>query len=162
MSDAIYTKVNQIIDQRIRKHALESIATQGFYLIHHFGRDGDHSYTYSVGMNLQELPEVIVFGLPQVVASYLLFDICEEMKRGYTYTLNGPNYGIVHNQAVYFKPVVTDAVSRYMKYAKDISPERCHAVQVFWPDPKGNYPWDVVKSPATESHPMLFTVSAMS
>jgi hypothetical protein len=161
MSEAHYKKADDIFYQRIRKHALESIAIQGFHLIHHFGRGNELSYTYSVGMNLRGHPEVIVFGLPQVVASHLLFDVCEEMKRGYAFELHEPNYGIVHNQVVYFKPVDVHISEQYMKHAYDILGKPCEAIQVFWPDPKNSYPWDV-DSPQKKSQLRLFTDNAMS
>jgi hypothetical protein len=98
------------------------------------------NFAYTVGLDDQDLPELMFFGLPQDstiaivnTAIKLIINDKLELDENITKILNVP---------VVFKLVSPEAASNYIYLANRRSQSPIAAWQMFWPDQFGFFPWE--------------------
>ena len=108
--------------------------------------DCDPPFLYSVGLSETfSHPEVIVFGLPANNAYRLIADLVEGLRKGLRFDISGTSKAEVFATEVGFRPVDETQHPLYIGYAMGfcrLVGVRLKAMQVFWPDSKGKFPFE--------------------
>lgn len=106
--------------------------------------DEGPGFAYSIGLyETFKKPEVIIFGLPTDVMHRIINDIGEEHRSGRPVVADGPQEGILKNLPVHLKPVLKKHYKEYFGYGLwYYSGPSFPAVQCFWPDRTGKFPWE--------------------
>ncbi len=119
------------------------------------------SYVYSVGLAFSaDHPEIIVCGLPQ--EGYLLLKLVVTLVAGgESFASPGIYTNILNDVPLAVRPVHPTQAPRTLEYAsaecdRRGRPDLLQAIQIFWPDDAGRYPFDADCDPAVaELQPRL-------
>ncbi len=103
---------------------------------------GSPGFSYSVGLAERELPEIIVFGVgteqgPKIVGDYARSVI----ERG-PMAINSALEGVIDGFRAVLRRLTSPEAEQYLKAAWVRSAGAMTAMQMVWPDPKGNFPWE--------------------
>jgi hypothetical protein len=104
-------------------------------------------FAYSIGlMKTFDHPEVIIFGLNSQVMHGILNNMVAEMRRGGSFREDHSYSGLLENYACAFRPVCSEQLPEYFGYAIWYSRyiravSGLEAMQCFWPDKAGRFPW---------------------
>lgn len=114
-------------------------------------------FGYSAGM-LKTLghPEVIIFGVHPHHGARIINSIGEAARSGSPLPVNQPVHQIIHGYPAFLKPASPAACMKYMTIAlRHYEGDDFQALQCFWPDPEGRFPWDPGYSVRPEIQPDL-------
>jgi hypothetical protein len=102
------------------------------------------SFAYTIGLwKTFNHPEVIAFGLPINLLHTILNDVGELIKEGKELPLNVDNNDILLNLPVQIRQVDASNIPDYFGFAQWFNEyEPFPALQLFWPDKAGKFPWD--------------------
>jgi hypothetical protein len=121
----------------------DAVQAHGWQFINIF--DTDPPFLYSIGL-MPEHPELIIFGLDSEVATSVLHDIATRVKQGERF-----EHKATHEIASQFSQIAIRNVHPTqiplhfgfaMGYCRLMRCGDVQAVQVFWPDLHGKYPFD--------------------
>lgn len=105
-------------------------------------------FVYTVGLLTQQRhPEVILFGFDSATAREILASVVREIGEGHSFAERGEHPGICEGFSFVSRPVHPTQHIGYLGYAMGhVRHTRFEgelsAVQLFWPDEKGRYPFD--------------------
>lgn len=100
-------------------------------------------YAYTIGLSDVGLPEILVFGLPQEVAGYILNDLAEKMKTGEVKISHGLVLDELANLPVRFKKLTQEMVEKICTQAYYRAAKGGRSISVFMmelPDAQGLFP----------------------
>lgn len=102
------------------------------------------SFAYTIGLwKTFNHPEVIAFGLPINLLHTILNDVGELVKEGKKLSLNIDNNDILINLPIQLRQVDASNISDYFGFAQWFNDyETFPALQLFWPDKAGKFPWE--------------------
>jgi hypothetical protein len=102
------------------------------------------SFAYTIGLwKTYNHPEIIAFGLPIDLLYTILNDTGELIKEGKQFSLSVDNNEILINLPVQFRQVDASNIPDYFGFAQWFNDyELFTALQLFWPDKAGKFPWD--------------------
>lgn len=129
--------IQSTTDEHIRKfgHTVITVA----------GGENEPPFAYTIGMTeTDKHPEILVFGLPQSVAQYILNAVAERVRKGHRLA-DGDVLNQIANVPCAIKSISRGAASFYTfqalyRYEKAaVQPE---FVQLVLPDRNGRFPWD--------------------
>jgi hypothetical protein len=127
--------VDEDIDEAVRVH--------GWQFINIY--DHEPPFLYSIGL-MPEHAEIIVFGLERDEAAAVLGEICERIKQGEVFehkTVHDINAPIPHIAVRSVHPTQIQLYFGYaMGYCRLKRLGEVRALQVFWPDKQGKFPFD--------------------
>lgn len=109
--------------------------------------DVSPSFVYSVGLMFSfEHPELIIFGLDDE-GRKVLRAIVEDIRSGRSFADPSAYEGVLAEGLIATRPVHPSQHERYLGYAMGYCREQgrigeLEAVQVFWPDQAGRFPFD--------------------
>lgn len=132
------------VHEQIRRH----VDTVGHSVIGVGGEPdkGIPTFSYTIGLTKDRLPELLTFGLPMRVAQVLLNEIAALMRSGAIEVGEDPvRVEDVANFPLYVCPVwnSSDAVDEYCVQAGVFfGPDNVTVAQVVWPDEDGKFPWE--------------------
>lgn len=142
------------------KQVHEDINTYGWHVVKVFDPNGElPNFAYSIGAyHSYQQPEVIMFGLDLDDLHAIINDIVGAMKSGKTITTNKPYEEFLDGYACTFRPVINKHYDEHFGYALwYYKNSDFPALQCFWPDRNGLYPWDRNCNPAvTQLQPLLY------
>jgi hypothetical protein len=122
----------------------EAVRTHGWQFINVY--DNEPPFLYSIGL-MPDHPELIIFGLDAEIASSAMGKIARRVKHGEAF-----EHKITYDIAPPFPRIAVrnvhpTQIPLYLGYAMGYSRlQGCgdlKAVQVFWPDKQGKFPFDV-------------------
>jgi hypothetical protein len=128
-------------DQRARVQ--NNIDTHGLHVIVVPEDDEGPGFAYSIGL-FQTLghPEVIIFGLGAELLHTLVNQVASEVRTGSRFGERDISDEILEGYPVTFRVVSTEFYDEYLgqaiQYYRGTS---FPAVQCFWPDEEGRFPW---------------------
>ena len=112
-------------------------------------------YAFTVGQYYTlGSPELVVVGLPVVVASHLLNALGDAVKDGRALVCDTPLAGFLAEVPVILRPVSPTRYTAELGYAVwfyRALPRTFPCWQVFWPDQAGRYPWEADCAPAVRA-----------
>lgn len=118
------------------------IAKHGWAAVSIFSEEETPPFSYSVGLSRLGLPEILVFGLPPDTAGSLINDVGRKMREeGGAVALDTP-YEEVSNFAVVFRRMPQVSNAKYMRVTWASCGPGFDAVQMYWPDEAGVFPWE--------------------
>jgi hypothetical protein len=102
------------------------------------------SFAYTIGLwKTFNHPEIVVFGLPINILYTILNDAGELVKGGKGLLLNVDNNDILINLPVQLRRVDASNIPDYFGFAQWFNEyEPFPALQLFWPDKAGKFPWE--------------------
>jgi hypothetical protein len=99
-------------------------------------------FMYTIGLHsLDEHPELLVMGLPRVVAHTVLGILYDKVKGGLRLSHDQRVDGVLQHYDVCLREIPSDGRPANMArlyYGTDNLP----VLQVFWPDVEGRFPWE--------------------
>ncbi len=116
--------------------------------------DDAPGFEYSIGFETsQDHPEVILFGLPDDVMHEILWNVYHDVVDGRRFEVEGLYEELVEGVPCYFKPVHVSQHPDYLGYGMWHrhhlgKADTLRAVQCFWPDGDGRFPWEDGCEPA--------------
>lgn len=123
----------QKIEDNIREHGCAIIGTT-------IAHEGNQLYmAYTIGLADDDFPELVVFGLPMAVATTFLNQAAVLLRNG-TLPFDTPMTDLSELPCV-FKKVTAPVAADFIIQANNRAGRALPAVQMFWPDPQGNFPW---------------------
>jgi hypothetical protein len=111
--------------------------------------DADPPFVYTCGlMTTFRHPELIVFGLGGRIGNAILAAVVENLRRGSSFAQPGTYEGVLEGLPIGIRKVHPTQHEMYLGYAMAHcrltgNPGGLEAAQVFWPDKKGRFPFDV-------------------
>jgi hypothetical protein len=105
-------------------------------------------FIYTCGlMTTFHEPEIILFGLSPEVAYSILQALVEDIRGGHSFAVPGVYEGVLIKLPIAIRPVDPSQHELYLGYAMGhcrytSNPGGLVAVQVFWPDEQGLFPFD--------------------
>ncbi|MEZ6036168.1 MAG: DUF4262 domain-containing protein [Planctomycetota bacterium] len=139
------------------KKALADIHEHGVHIAHVEGGPGEPCYSYTVGLwHSFEHPEVIVFGLEDVVARELLDALTDELDEGKTFVAGGRYEGLLVGYPVRMLTVPAAQTARWFELGAAAYGDGFPALQMVWPDKEKRWPWDEgAREAFVKSQPLL-------
>lgn len=120
----------------------EHVEEHGWTLQSVFGSEETPPFTYTIGLSATYgHPEVYVCGLPHEIAQQLLATVCQRVAAGERFETPKIDTELANMPAA-FRPVRDQEVEDNSAIGQDVLEQTFSAVQLFWPDPAGNMPWD--------------------
>lgn len=98
------------------------------------------SMTYTIGLADAGLPEIVTFGLPMHVAQVLLNQAAVMLREG-KLRLDAAVEEL-GNLPLVFKNAPAHSVVDFIVQANNRAGRNLPALQMFWPDQAGHFPWD--------------------
>lgn len=123
---------------------MSDIEEYGCHIIHVF-EDGDGPrFTYSVGIEKSsKQPELIVTGLKQEVAHWIVNEYNDRVRNGDTFQTDKAYSGFLDGHDVIFKPMSKKHYSEYLGWDLWLYGNRdFRTLQMIWPSTSGVWPWD--------------------
>jgi hypothetical protein len=143
------------IDARVRDH----IARFGWHLVMVPPTPDASGWVHTIGLEERfGHPELIVFGGDFSVLSPLLNALGERVRAGVRLAADSELHGVIEGLPVAFRSVQAKWIEPFLGNAAwHYQREAIPALQVFWPDPSGHFPWQPECDPAWRGHqPLLF------
>lgn len=132
-------------EEQERAGLQDSIDEVGFQMIDITDDNYLPPYVYTLGLSQQfNHPEIICFGLSSEVIQSFLTIAKDKIEEGEIFEPHKPYTGFLDkNVKVYFLPVDENYLKDYLGYADWFyKGENYSAMQLVWPDKRGNFPWD--------------------
>jgi hypothetical protein len=109
--------------------------------------DIDPPFIYTVGlMQTFDHPEAILFGLEPKVTHGILANLVSNIRTGKRYVDSGTYDGVLNGYSIGIRPVHESQHEQYLGYAMGFCLRSGHldlkAVQVYWPDRHGVFPFE--------------------
>jgi hypothetical protein len=129
----------------VEKHGWHGIAVQG--------TADEPSFVYSIGFCRSfKQPDVIIFSLDPKVAFGVLVEMVADFRAGKVYRAGNTYEGLLLGCGVSIRPVHPTQRGMRMGYGVGYyrhvgQPEAFEAVQLFWPDKAGHFPYELVCDP---------------
>lgn len=126
------------------KKALDDIEKYGCHVIHVLEDEEGPAFTYSVGIQKTSgAPEVIVIGLKQPIAHYLMNEYNARVQAGERFAPGNRYDGFLEGFQVQFGVVTTDHFDNYFGW--DIwlyGGKQFEVLQLIYPNTSGVWPWE--------------------
>ena len=129
---------------------LRDVAESGCHIVGVRADDQGPAFAYSIGLyHNHDHPEILVFGLEEVLMQSLINGIRDEINRGRRYLAGSSYPGIIEGFECAFRPVHASHYHALLGYAEWFYPDANFPVlQCFWPDKQGLFPWQPDFNPA--------------
>lgn len=128
-------KIDQFVQTSIKKH--------GWCCMGVFAEEGSPAFSYSIGFNLLNHPEIIVCGLPNETAHELMSEVYRRIKKGTMTIKDGDTFDDLANMPLHFIKISESAKQKMMLLTnKYYNHWDFDALQMIWPDPAGRFPWN--------------------
>jgi hypothetical protein len=131
----------------------------GWHVVKVLDKDGTPGWAFSVGLYKNfDHPEIIVFGLNDEVAHFLINAIGDEVRAGKRFAAEGLYSDLIDTYSCIFKPVNSVWYHDFLGYANWFySGQNYPALQCIWPDKSRRFPWDPEFNPNwVWAQPLLF------
>ena len=131
----------------------ESVASHGWHAIAVGASEASPDFTYTIGLcQTSAHPDVVLFGLPQDVAYPILANLVAKVRAGTSFEVPGSYSGVIRDREVAVRPVHPTQHPIYLGYAMGYyrhidNSELMRVVQLFWPDPRGRFPYELSCDP---------------
>jgi hypothetical protein len=126
------------------KKALDDIAQYGCHVIHVLEEEEGPAFTYSVGIQKSSgAPEVIVIGLKQPIAHFLVNEYNTRVRAGERFVPGNRYDGFLEGFQVQFGVVLPDHFESYFGW--DIwlyGGKQFDVLQLIYPNTSGVWPWE--------------------
>jgi hypothetical protein len=128
------------------KDIARTVSQHGWQAIGVF--DDEPPFVYTCGlMTTFQHPEAIIFGLGSETGHSVLSSMVHEMRRGQSFAAPGNYEGVLVDLPIAVRPVHRSQHELYLGFAMGHcrytgNPGGLLAVQVFWPDKAGKFPFD--------------------
>lgn len=128
----------------VKKQILGHLDKEGYSILGVLGNANEYGYSYSVGLyRTQEVPEMIVLGLPQDVGDVLIRDYAERCKLGECMDLDVRYSDFLHGYDVIFREVDDSHLKEYAGFNNWLyGVEKYRCLQMFFPDKQGLFVWE--------------------
>ena len=126
-----------------------SVARHGWHAISVAASEFSPPFVYCIGLcHSASHPDAIIFGLEQDVAYSILAKLASRVRAGEAFVTPGVHVGLAADRSVATRPVHDTQHPVYLGYAMGFyrhigSPETLRAIQVFWPDDSGLFPFEL-------------------
>lgn len=123
---------------------LSDVAEWGWHVVVVISPAGQPAYAFTVGLFRSfDHPEVVLFGLEPGDLHAALNEVGERVRRGLRFEDGDEAEGVLQDRPVRFRPVSPRNFREYLGYALWYhGGARFPALQAFWPDGDGRYPWE--------------------
>ena len=144
---------------------LSDVKEYGWHVLKIFEKNQTPGWAFSIGLfeNFNH-PEIIVFGLNDEVAHYVINAVGEEVRNGKTFAVDGLYSDLIDAYACTFKPVNPVWYHDFLGYANWFySGDNYPALQCIWPDKNHRFPWEPEFNPNwVWAQPLLFNEEPVS
>ncbi|MBS0190311.1 MAG: DUF4262 domain-containing protein [Phycisphaerales bacterium] len=135
-----------MLDQSEQK-IVDDVRAVGWHCLCIEADDSGPSFAYTIGLQITfRHPEVIIFGLPPQTAHGVLSSIVDLLKKGRAFTTACTAADVLEEYTVAFDVARPEQIDEYfgagLWYRRYLRLQSLlHAVQCFWPDKSGKFPW---------------------
>lgn len=146
---------SQDVDARVRA----DIARFGWHLVLIPPDHGAPGWAHTIGLTERFAhPELIVFGKDLSVLAPLLNALGERVRGGARLSAGSELHGVVEGLPLAFREVAAKWIEPFLGNAAwHYQREQIAALQCFWPDPAGHFPWQPECDPGwRDDQPSLF------
>jgi len=138
---------------------LADVKDYGWQVIKILEKDETPGWAFSIGLykNFNH-PEVVVFGLNDEVAHFLINEIGEGIRAGKKFAVDGLYSDLIDTYSCTFRPVNPVWYHDFLGYANWFYESQNYpALQCIWPDKQHRFPWDPEFNPNwLWAQPLLF------
>ena len=138
---------------------LADVKDYGWHVIKILEKNETPGWAFSIGLykNFNH-PEVVVFGLNDEVAHFLINEIGDEIRAGKKFGVDGLYSDLIDTYSCTFKPVNPVWYHAFLGYANWFYKSQNYpALQCIWPDKNHRFPWDPEFNPNwVWAQPLLF------
>lgn len=129
----------------------ESVQTHGWHCIAVEGTDDEPGFTYTIGLCATfGHPEIVIVGLSPRLAHQLSSALVDDLGKGIVCRPGQPRTDLLEGYAVDFRPVDRSHIETRLGYAMAFyrsNPSALTALQLFWPDKRGRFPFELECDP---------------
>lgn len=124
--------------------ALKDIEQYGCHILHVIEDDEYPRFTYSIGIEkTSSQPEIIITGLNQEVAHWIVNEYNNRIKAGEVFKPNEYYSGFLEGFEITFKKVSPEYYTEYFGWANWLyKGSNFKVLQFIYPDTSGVWPWD--------------------
>ncbi|MBM4941730.1 DUF4262 domain-containing protein [Vibrio parahaemolyticus] len=124
--------------------ALKDIEQYGCHILHVIEDDEYPRFTYSIGIEkTSSQPEIIITGLNQEVAHWIVNEYNNRIKAGEVFKPNEYYSGFLEGFEITFKEVSPEYYTEYFGWANWLyKGSNFKVLQFIYPDTSGVWPWD--------------------
>jgi hypothetical protein len=151
-----------MLDAANEQKVIDDIGKHGWHGVVIEPDEAGSGFEYSIGfMSQLHHPEVIIFGLPKKVSHDILWVLYHEIRKDRSFSMAGIYEDILEQTICEFRPVDVRQHATYLGYAMWHcrycgKAGRLEAMQCFWPDKSGRFPWDsMVDELVADAQPRL-------
>jgi hypothetical protein len=143
----------------IERRVVADVKKYGWHIVGVEGDEDGPSFSYSVGLQYTfQHPELFVMGLPHNVAGAFINDIGKRIREGRSFTAKSSVDGVAEGLTLRFARFGKRYYKEYLGCANWFYKSMDYPVlQLVWPDPSGNFPWDAKFDGALFQHQLLLS-----
>lgn len=134
--------------QRVLRQLEELIARHGVAVITVGPARDAPSFSYTVGLSDDGLPELLVLGLPAEVAQPVLNTLAARLRREGALRLNEPLTDVFAGTTAVLHEVPLARSAPYVRVAAHRRAGVLRVLQLIWPDAAGRFPWQAGCEPS--------------
>ena len=151
MDDVLYSPFQERI--------IENVSAHGWHILTVLGDEVEPGWGYTIGLvSSFAHPEVLIFGLSEEESRVILDKVGEHVRGGGNLADGSTDDAILGGKRAVFRSVAREWYAATAGFAVWFHHElHFPLLQLFWPDRRGWYPWDVDCDPAVKvMQPRLF------
>lgn len=135
------------INDPVKKKIIDDVQRVGWHVMA-VGADTERmkpGFAYSIGLwHSFKHPEIIIFGLPYETMGHIINDIGSYVKAGTPIVTGQPYSDFIENYSIIFESVASYWRVEFLRFAEWFygDDNSFSALQCFWPDKSGYFPWN--------------------
>ncbi len=122
---------------------IDDIARYGWHCVNVLADDRGGPFSFTIGVfQTYRLPELVIFGLPSIVAHQVLAIVVEKIQSGTPLDMSAPTDELLENYPCLFIPVPESAYENYLGFCLwYYQGQQFPMCQIVWPSREGHFPW---------------------
>jgi hypothetical protein len=143
--EGLFEQACEMLPNPLEQKVFDDIKRYGWHVLGVEPDETSPGFAYSIGLWHQfNHPEVILFGLPYEVMGRIINTIGEQVKAGTEFEAGKPYYEIFEGYPCMFETVANVQIGNFLCWARWFYgyEDQFPALQGFWPDKAGKFPWD--------------------
>ncbi|MEW6493544.1 MAG: DUF4262 domain-containing protein [Cyanobacteriota bacterium] len=144
-AEGLFEQACEMLPNPLEQKVFDDIKQYGWHILGVEADETSPGFAYSIGLwHHFQHPEIILFGLPYEVMGRIINIIGDQVKAGTRFEAGKPYYEILENYPCVFETVASAQIGNFLCWARWFYgyQDQFPALQGFWPDKAGKFPWD--------------------
>jgi len=125
------------------KNVVDQVRTHGWFATYVATDEVGPDFSYTTGFWLKfQVPELIVFSLPQEVAHQICWNFYNALEAGERFSKGAPIEGVINNYTVYLIDVLKEHYPEFLGWNRWFyGGDTFEVQQLIWPNAAHSFPW---------------------